>query len=87
MARFANLLWYYTGTKIYPAAAQRKRCAGLRRRKLPGNIFPDVGGVLLADERLNGSHPVTIVGSKKDSVGQELWRAAELPTAYRRIEW
>jgi uncharacterized protein YyaL (SSP411 family) len=84
-ARFANLLFHYTG---------EARHRELARHALAYLATPDVarrfntGGVLLADaeSRRDPVH-VTVVGGRNDPAAAALWRAAlGLPTSYKRVE-
>jgi len=88
LARFANLLFQYTGDKKYVAMADRamsylSQPAVARRRK----VF--VGGVLLADKELHAipTH-ITVVGAKSDAAALALFRCAtSLPATFARVEW
>ncbi|MBV9490848.1 MAG: thioredoxin domain-containing protein [Verrucomicrobia bacterium] len=88
VARFANLLYHYTGESRFrdsaghaihflmlPAAADRR---GFQ-----------VAGFLLADREFNRAPlHVTIVGRKDDFAAQALFKAAlQEPATYKRIEW
>jgi uncharacterized protein YyaL (SSP411 family) len=86
VARFANLLFRYSGDKRWSAMngrAMRWLAAPEVARLLPA------GGVLLADdESTREPLHVTIVGAKNDPHAAELFRAARaIPVSYRRIEW
>jgi uncharacterized protein YyaL (SSP411 family) len=86
VARFANLLFRYSGDKRWSAMngrAMRWLAAPEMARLLPA------GGVLLADdESTREPLHVTIVGAKDDPRAAELFRAARaIPVSYRRIEW
>ena len=86
VARFANLLYQYTGK---PADREMAKEA---MRYLAAPEIARSGppaAVLLADDEL-GRDPlhVTIVGAKDDPAARALFAAAAgLPGAYRRIEW
>jgi hypothetical protein len=87
VARFANLLSHYTGSREDRAAAE-SALRWVAAPEISGRRFSDVGGVLLADEELN-SEPthLTIIGRKADPVAQSLWKVAlGYPSAYRRVE-
>jgi uncharacterized protein YyaL (SSP411 family) len=86
VARFANLLNYYTGKPEY------RELAEIAMRYL---ATPDIAkrrptaGVLLADLEMN-SEPahITVVGAKTDAQAQELFKAAiNYPSGYKRVEW
>lgn len=88
MARFANLLYRYTGKDSYKAMSQQAlrylaTPAIARKRRIL------VAGILLADSEI--SKPpvhVTVVGGKSDPAAIELFAAAlKSPTIYRRVEW
>lgn len=88
MARFANLLYRYTGKDSYKAMSEQAlrylaTPAIARKRKIL------VAGILLADSEI--SKPpvhVTIVGAKSDPAAIELFAAAlTSPAVYRRVEW
>ncbi len=88
VARFANMLFYYTGRKEYRTMAE-SAVKWTAAPEIAGRRFSDVGGVLLADEELN-NEPVhlTVVGRKNDPQARALWDVArKIPTAYRRLEW
>lgn len=84
-ARFANLLFQYTG---------ESRHHELARTASSYLALPDVarrfnsGGVLLADAELRADPVhVTVVGGRNEPGAKELLRAAlALPTAYKRVE-
>jgi len=87
-ARFANLLFQYTGSQAYKDYGYR----ALRYLAQPlvvnqRQIF--VAGILLADSE-NHSTPlhVTIVGGKSDDAAKALFaQAIKLPAIYKRVEW
>lgn len=87
LARFANLLWHYTGNESYRADAQRamrylvSEAVALRR--------PSEAGVLIADIELSSAPlHLTVVGAKSDVGAREMFLAAQrAPTGYKRIEW
>jgi uncharacterized protein YyaL (SSP411 family) len=86
-ARFANLLWHYTGN------AKHRELAEIAMRYLAspdvaGNRNALVAGILLADAE-TAAEPlhVTVVGSKKDAAAAALLAAALAhPSGYMRIE-
>ncbi len=88
LARFANLLYAYTGKKEHRATAEVAMKYVASPQVLAGRNWL-VGGILLADQEL-ASEPlhVTIVGAKSDPAAQKLFAAA-LPIGidYARREW
>jgi len=86
LARFANLLYQYTG------AAQDR---AMMDRAMKHLVTPEVArrlpaaGVLLADwEASRNPVHVTIVGSKDDAAARALFvTALAVPTPYKRVEW
>lgn len=86
LARFANLLYYYTGNKI------NKDIANQAMRYL---IQPDMAkkspiAVILLTNRELSQEPLhlTIIGRKNDVQAQNLYAAAlAFPSDYKRIEW
>lgn len=86
LARFANLLFYYTGK---PADQKMARTA-LRYLVAPAiaERFP-AATVLLVDREL-GREPVhlAVVGAKSDATARALFAIARsYPGAYKRVEW
>jgi uncharacterized protein YyaL (SSP411 family) len=86
MARFANLLFHYTGNTTYREMASyaMKYLAVLQ----VANTFP-VAGALLADYELtrNPDH-IAIVGRKNSREALALFQAAaSYPSGYERLEW
>lgn len=87
LLRSMNLFYHYTGKKEYQAYA-----VNLMRPLLGGQIKPDASqaaALLLADYELSKDPlHITIVASKQNKVGQELFEEAlEYPSLYKRIEW
>ena len=87
-ARFANLLYQYTGAAAYKEYGER----ALRYLAQPlvvnqRQIF--VAGILLADGEIHSSPlHVTIVGGKNDAAAANLFaQAIKLPAVYKRVEW
>ncbi len=85
-ARFANLLWRYTGDP-----GEKALLDGVLRYLTSPDVAVNrpVAGTLLATAEA-GQAPlhVTVIGSKKDKTAKALFAAAiASPTAYRRIEW
>jgi hypothetical protein len=88
VARFANLLFHYTGNKAYHAMAE----SAMRYLAVPEvarkrTVY--VAGILLADDEIGMDPPhVTVVGSKKDFAARSLFQAAlKYPASYKRVEW
>lgn len=87
MARFANLLFHYSGKKEYRAMAEHAMRYLASPALLEGRKFS--GGILLADQEL-ASEPlhVVVVGHKDDPAAQSLFKAAlNYPAGYKRLEW
>lgn len=87
-ARFANLLYRYTGNKTYQAMAENAMkylatpAIANKRRIL-------VAGILLADQELS-TDPVhiTVVGGKGDPGAKALFlEANRYPASYKVVEW
>jgi uncharacterized protein YyaL (SSP411 family) len=86
-ARFANLLWQYTGKDEYREDAQRAmrylvtREVALRR--------PTEAGILIADIELSSAPlHLTVIGSKTDPGARAMFVDAQrAPGGYKRIEW
>jgi uncharacterized protein YyaL (SSP411 family) len=88
LARFANLLFHYTGntrdrriaeTALHFAAAP----------EIANNRLSSVGALLLAEEEL-ASDPlhIAVVGRKSDATAQKLFAAAlAYPVLYQQVEW
>jgi uncharacterized protein YyaL (SSP411 family) len=88
LARFANLLFHYTGN----ARDRRIAEAALRFAATP-NIanarLSSVGALILADQEL-ASDPlhIAIVGKKSDAMAPKLFAAAvSYPVIYKQVEW
>ncbi len=86
LARFANLLYYYTGNEMDKNIANQAMLYLIQpdnAKQLP------VATVLLADKEIS-QQPLhlTIVGSKNDVQAQQLYAASlAYPSLYKRIEW
>jgi uncharacterized protein YyaL (SSP411 family) len=87
-ARFANLLYAYTGQ-----TKDRELASGVMRYLASPEVWKNrgwaVGGILLADREI-GSPPlhVAILGAKSDAVARELFQTAlRVATGYKRIDW
>jgi uncharacterized protein len=87
VARFANLLRYYTGQELYRKMSDHamRYLAAASGTK----VEPSVAGVLIAEEELTRKPvQVIIVGERTDPKAQRLYRAALAhPTTYRVFEW
>jgi uncharacterized protein len=88
LARFANLLFQYTGNQIY----RDQSLEALRFLSLPDTynqrrIF--VSGILLADGECQSTPlHVTVTGGKDDAAARALFaEAMALPVLYKRTEW
>ena len=86
VARFANLLYHYTGNAKYQAMA--KNAMRYLSADLVAKDWP-AGGVLLADYELrNEPLHVTVVGAKRDAAAQSLFQAAaKIPASFKQLEW
>ncbi len=86
-ARFANLLYRYTGDAKDLATAE----VALRYISDPdvATRFGQIPGILLATEEAAGQPlHITVIGSKKDARAQALFKSALSQAAvFRRIEW
>ena len=88
LARFTNLLHYYTGKSIYQQMAEH----AMKFLCIP-EVQNDrgflIGGILLANREL--TRPplhITVVGPKNDVAASALFRAAlKAPPSYKRVEW
>lgn len=87
LARFANLLFYYTGDQKYKdmAASAMKYLASpalLKNRRF-------LVGALLADMEINTEPDhITITGKKDDPAAKDLFLAGlAYPSVYKRLEW
>ncbi len=88
LARFANLLYHYSGQKTYKEMSdQAMRYLATpdvaRKRRIL------VAGILLADVEVTTEPAhVTVVGRKNDAQAKALFLAAlKYPSAYKRVEW
>lgn len=88
LARFANLLFHYTGKRKYEEIARQS----MRYLATPHILAKRrilVAGTLMADYEL--THPpahITVVGSKSDRAARDLYMAAiRSPNVYKRIDW
>ena len=86
-ARFANLLYQYTGQEEYKSMAARAMKYLASPAALGGESFSC--GILIADEEL-AADPlhVTVVGGKADPAAKALFaQALRCPVEYKRLEW
>ena len=88
VARFARLLYAYTAREEHQQLADR----AMRYLASPDIINTRhwlVGGILLADQEMNGEPlHVTIVGKKNDALARDLYATARAtPRSYLRLEW
>lgn len=87
VARFANLLYHYTGE------SRHRESAGHAMRYLAApailNSRPFLPGVLLTDDEWSRAPVhITVVGHKDDPAARKLHAAAlEYPAVYKRVEW
>jgi uncharacterized protein len=88
LARWANLLSYYTGRKEDRELAQTAM-RYLAAPQISGRRGTLVAGILLADREI-ASEPIhlTVLGSKDDPTAKALFAmATAFPSGYVRVEW
>lgn len=87
LARFANLLFHYTGEASYRKMTEHTM-RYLARPSVATSRFTEAGILLIDDERVSDPLHLTVVGSKDDPGARRLYEGA-LPAAgwYKRIEW
>lgn len=88
MARFANLLWHYTGRASDKAlAAQAMKYIAAPSTAHQRHFL--VAGILLADRETAGEPAhLVVVGSKGDAAAADLHTAClKYPSDFKRIEW
>jgi uncharacterized protein len=88
VARWANLLFHYTGNTKYKQIAEHAM-RYLARPEVEKKCGWYVAGILLADREL-ASAPlhITVVGSKEDPNARDLFLAAlKYPSTYKQVEW
>jgi uncharacterized protein len=88
LARFANMLGYYTGKSGYKTMAEH----AMQYLAAPAVVKAEgyeVGGILLANEELSGEpSDIVIVGAKGDAAAGALYAAAlRGAPGYARLEW
>ncbi len=88
VARFANLLSYYTGDVAFRAMAEHAM-RHLAAQEVVERRGYQVGGILLADRELSMDPlHITVVGGKADPAARDLFFAAlKQPAPYKRVEW
>jgi uncharacterized protein YyaL (SSP411 family) len=88
VARFANLLFHYTGKPQNRKLAETAM-SYLAAKEVAESRLMMVGGILMADAEMTGDPlHVTIVSSKFDSAGHSLFSTAiGFYHPYRRLEW
>jgi uncharacterized protein len=88
LARFANLLYHYSGKPLYKQIAQQAM-RYLATPEIAKKFSVLVAGPLLADMELSATPThITIVGSKQDPQAKVLFTGAiGFPAIYKRIEW
>ena len=88
VARFANLLYYYTDNFHYRELAE---CAMrfVSTPEIATKRGAYVGGLLLADLEVNSAPlHIVVVGSKSDDTAKKLFAAAvKYPGNYKQLEW
>lgn len=87
-ARFANLLYHYSGNKEYKNLAERSLRYLANDQTLAKRKYL-VAGILLANMELaKDPDHITIVGQKDDPKAKALFEAAlAYPSTYKRVEW
>jgi len=86
-ARFANLLYQYTGDNSYRKGIQHAM-RFLANEQVATKWITESGILLLDDELQQDPLHLTIVGSKQDDHALKLFRTAVLtPRWYKRVEW
>lgn len=88
MARFANLLFNYTGNAAYKDLAG-SALTYLAKPEVAAKRRILVAGILLADREMAQAPPhITIVGAKSDAQAKQIFLAAlKLPVPFKRVEW
>lgn len=88
LARFANMLFQFTGKKEYKEVAENcMRYLSTPEVARQRRIL--VAGTLLSDKEISSSPAhITIVGKKADPTALSLFQAAnKYPVSYKRVEW
>lgn len=87
MARFANLLFHYTGNQAYKLLAERAlRYIGTPKIAL--STLTEPGVLLAAEEFASDPLHITVVGAKDDPAAAALHAAGlRYPAFYKRLEW
>lgn len=87
MARFANLLYRYTGGESFRNSAERAM-RYLATEQVALSRLSDPGILQAGFELANDPVHITVVGHKDDRQAAALFHAAlRYPSVYRRIEW
>lgn len=87
VARFANLLYQYSGKALQLEAAT-EAMKYLANKSVAKGLFVGAGVLLAANETSNPPAHFTLVGKKSDPKSRELWLASlKYPLAYQRTEW
>jgi hypothetical protein len=87
LARFANLMYRYTGAASYRNTAEHAM-RYLATEQVALRFLVSTGTLLAGFELANDPMHITIVGRKDDVQAQALFQAAiRYPSVYRRIEW
>jgi uncharacterized protein len=87
LARFANLLYRYTGAERYREAAEHAM-RYLATEKVALRFLTNPGILQAGFELANDPVHITVVGRKNDARAADLFAAAlRYPSVYRRIEW
>lgn len=87
LARFANLLFHYTGDDTF-REMNEQAMRYLTRLAVATERFTEAGILLAADEQENDPLHLTITGPKDDPDAARLYETAlRTPGWYKRIEW
>jgi uncharacterized protein len=87
LARFANLLYRYTGAERYRETAEHAM-RYLATEKVALRFLTNPGILLAGFELANDPVHITVVGHKDNAQAAALFAAAiRYPSVYRRIEW
>lgn len=87
IARLGNLLWHYTGDKVFRSMAE-SALAFLANEQVALKDSTAPGIVIAGEELVHEPMRITIVGSKEDDKARTLFHAGlHFPEIYKRLEW
>lgn len=87
LARFANLLFHYTGNAEYKEMSEHAMHF-LGREDIATARLTEAGILLIDKELATDPIHITVIGDKKDAVAEDLFIAALNKTSwYKRVEW